>query len=319
MAVNRRFLYWGVFFVALGAVVLVAQANAVEGTDIAAVLRLWPVLVIALGVGLLLRRTRFDAAGGVLAAAMPGLLLGGLIVAAPQVGPECNGVRPAGFASQQGIFDGAASVDLRLSCGDLTVTAAPGAGWRLETGNGTGTAPVVDASSRRLSVASAVRERPFSFVRGSDVWHLSLPVANALDLAAEVNAGRGQFDLADARLGNVSLAVNAGEARVDLVGATLAHLSFNVNAGSAWLSLPGGQDLGADITVNAGAIHICAPPELGLRIHHEGVLAATTFGGLVHGGDTWESPGYSMADHHADVNIAANVASVDVNPMGGCK
>jgi hypothetical protein len=319
MTVNRRLLYWGVFFVALGAVVLVAQAHDVDGADIAAVLRVWPVLVIALGVGLLLRRTRFDVAGGVLASAMPGLLLGGLIVAAPQVGPDCNGDRPANGTSQQGTFDGVASVDVRLTCGDLTVTTAPGAGWQLESGSGTGAAAVVDVSSRRLSVASAVQERPFGFVRGSDVWRLSLPVAFPLDLAAEVNAGRGEFDLAGARLRNVSLAVNAGKAQVDLAGTTLAHLSFNVNAASASLNLPAGQDLGAEITVNAGAILICAPGELGLRIHSEGVLASTTFNGLAHSGDTWESPGYSMAEHHADVNVAANVASVDVNPLGGCK
>ena len=95
MMVNRRFLNWGVFLVAAGAVMLVAQTDAVNSDVVAQALRLWPVVVIALGIGVLLRRTRFGLAGGVLAAAMPGFLLGGLVVAAPHMVSECGDVQPA--------------------------------------------------------------------------------------------------------------------------------------------------------------------------------------------------------------------------------
>ena len=322
MKVNRRLLNWGVFFIAAGGVLLAAQGGALGDDAIAQALRLWPVLVIALGVALLLRRTRFSLAGGMLAAAVPGLLIGGMLVAAPaavaQVGPACNGVRPASLASQQGAFGGAASVDLRLTCGELTVTTGPGSGWTLETGNGTGTAAVVDASADRLAVASSTREHALGFVRGADAWNLTLPIANSLDLAADVSAGNGRLDLAGASLGDVRLVVNAGELSVDLAQATLQRLSVTVNAGSASLRLPA-QDFGADLVVNAGALQICAPSDLGLRIQQQGVMTATTYTGLVRLGDTWESPGYATAIHHADVTISANVASVDVNPMGGCK
>ncbi len=317
--VNRRFLYGGVFLVAAGAVMLVAEGGAVDGDVVAQVLRFWPVVLIALGIGLLLRRTRFEVAGGMLAAAMPGLLLGGLVVAAPRMAPECGDIRPASFATRQGTFDGAASVDLTLACGELSVTTAPGNGWQLQTGNTPGAAPMVGVSADRLSVVSSSREHAFDFIRGGDEWQLSLPVASTLDLAAEVNAGRGRFSLAGARLGNVRLAVNAGDARVDLAGATVAHLSMSVNAASAWVRLPTAQDLGADFSVNAGSLAICTASDVGLRIHHVGVLATTNYTGLVRSGDSWESPGYAMANHHADVTISANVGSVDVNPVGGCQ
>ncbi len=319
MNVNRRLLYGGVFLVAAGAVMLAAQGDAVDGDVVAQALRLWPVLVIALGIGLLLRRTRFGLAGGMLAAAVPGLLLGGAVVAAPQIGPECREMQPASFATRQGTFDGPASVDLTLACGDLSVTTAPGAGWHLEAGNAKGPAPEVDISADRLRVASSSLDRVFGPFRSSDVWRLWLPVANTLDLAAEVSAGHGRFDLAGARIGTMRLVVNAGEARVDLSKATVAHLSMTVRAASVALDLPVGQDLGADFSVDAGSLRICAASELGLRIRHEGVLGSTNYTGLVRSGEVWESPGYSMANHHADVTITANVGSVDVNPMGGCQ
>jgi hypothetical protein len=186
-------------------------------------------------------------------------------------------------------------------------------------GNARSAGPIVDASADRLSIRSADRTRPFDVARGADVWQISLPTATTLDLAAEVNAGHGRFDLAGARLGGVDLAVNAGEAEVDLAGATLARLSTRVNAAKVRLSLPATGDVGVDLVVNAGALKVCAPGDLGLRIHEQVVLGSTTYAGLVRVGDAWETPGYALANHRADVTISVNVGSVDVNPLGGCK
>ncbi len=319
MTFNRRFLYGGIFLVTAGAVMLVAQSDAVSDDVVTQALRLWPVVLIALGIGLLLRRTRFGLAGGMVAAAMPGLLFGGLVVAAPRIAPECGVVRPVTFATRQGTFDGPASVDLTLACGDLTVTTAPGNGWLLQAGNAGGAGAAVDVSADRLSVASSGRRHFFDLGRGGDAWQLSLPVTNRLDLTAEVDAGRGRFDLAGAQLGNVRLAVNAGDARVDLAQATLAHLSMHVNAASASLKLPTTSDYSADLSVNAGALSVCATSDLGLRIRTQTVLASAKFNGLIRNGDAWESPGYATALHHADLAITANVGSVDVNPIGGCQ
>jgi hypothetical protein len=228
-------------------------------------------------------------------------------------------VEPASFETRQGTFGGAASVDLRFACGELSVTTVPGNGWRLEDGDGSGAAATVDASADRLTVTSSDRNHPFRFTRGGDDWRLSLPTAGTLDLDTEIDAGRGQFDLAGARLGSLRLAVNAGEARVDLDQATVAQLSMSVNAASASVRLPATGNLSADFSVNAGSLRICAPSDLGLRIRQDGVLSTTSYPGLVRSGDTWESPGYSIAINHADVTISVNVGSVDVNPMGGCQ
>jgi hypothetical protein len=117
----------------------------------------------------------------------------------------------------------------------------------------------------------------------------------------------------------VELVVNAGQARVDLTEATLTRLSTHINAAKVSLLLPAAQDLSADLSVNAGALSICVPSDLGLRIRSDGVLGGTDFAGLVLDGNVWESPGYSMANHHADVSVTVNVGSVDINPLGGCK
>lgn len=320
MIKHRRLLYWGVFFIVTGAVVLVAGTSLVSDADVKAALGLWPVLVIALGIGLLLRRTRFDLAGGMLAAATPGLLLGGLIAIAPEIPGDCTSHQPATTVVRQGTFGTSATVDLRLSCGEMNVVTAPGSAWQAEVGNSRGRVPAVTSDAGRLSVASADRGSALFSRPGDDSWRLTLPTGSRLDVTAEINAGRGFWDLAGARIGNLGLDVNAGEARIDLTRATVSGLSVTLNAASVSLRLPETGDLRGDVTVNAGALRMCAPASLGVRVFdsHRS-LASIRHGGLVRNGDAWETPGYATAVHHADVSVTANVGSVDINPEGGCR
>ena len=86
MTVRRGTLYSGVFLIAAGAATLgvavgVLDANAVANT----VGTLWPLAVIAIGVGLVLRRSRAALGAGVLAAGVTGLALGASIVALPDL------------------------------------------------------------------------------------------------------------------------------------------------------------------------------------------------------------------------------------------
>lgn len=320
MKINRRFLYTGVFFLAAGGVAVAARAVAATPDDIAAAFVLWPVAVIAIGIALLLRRTRFGLAGGMIAAALPGLLLGGAVLAAPALPGAC--ISPdvgTGSATRQGTFTGGGSVNLRLACGDLTVTAAPGGGWLVQTSGDAGVTPVINAGDGLLSVTSTGRRAVGAPAWGGEAWHVTLPESGVVDLAAQVNAGRGTFDLAGARLGAVRLGLNAGEATVDLGAASVGSLSVHVNAGQATVMLPAGQDLTADLSVDAGAIRICVPDGVGLRLHEVGALAHFDHAGLVLSNGSWISTGDAAAVHHADVSVTANVGSVDINPEGGCK
>ncbi len=86
MTVRRGTLYIGVFLIAAGVAMLgvamgVLDANAVANT----VGTLWPLAVITLGVGLVLRRSRAALGAGVLAALVTGLALGASIVALPDL------------------------------------------------------------------------------------------------------------------------------------------------------------------------------------------------------------------------------------------
>ena len=88
MGVNRALLYAGVFVVALGAGLLLAGRWQVTTNDLIDVLGLWPLAVIAVGLGLALRRTPLSLASGLLAAVVPGLVLGGVMALSPRLAVE---------------------------------------------------------------------------------------------------------------------------------------------------------------------------------------------------------------------------------------
>jgi hypothetical protein len=320
MRVNRRFLYWGVFLVALGGVLVAADLTAVDSATIADVLRLWPIVFIAIGLGLVLRRTRFSVAGGMLAAAVPGLVLGGAFAIAPRIAIDCGAsAAPSNTAIHQGTFDGPARVSVSTGCGELVVDTATGSDWRLQAANTRDRSPVISESPRSLSIDAGGREGWHAFDDGRDVWRLTLPTTAIDNLSFAVNAGVGRINLADAEVNGLRVTTNAAETTVNLSEARVSNLSGTVNAGKLSFNLAATTNLVASLVVNAGSLQICAPSELDLRVHQSGALNGVTVNGLNQTATEWQSPDYGLAAHHADLTINANLGSVEINPIGGCK
>lgn len=85
MRMNRMLVYVGVFLVALGVALFVVDQRPFAIDSFVSVLRLWPLALIAIGAGIALRRTQFGLASGLLAAAVPGVLLGLTMAATPRL------------------------------------------------------------------------------------------------------------------------------------------------------------------------------------------------------------------------------------------
>lgn len=321
MTIRRGSLYTGAFLLAAGAVTLAAAAGAVNREAVADIVGvLWPLAVIAVGAGLVLRRSRAALAGGLVAAVLPGLALGASVVATPPVSVPCtDGAAPVrATETRDGSFGSTAAVNLTLSCGELSVTTQPGSGWRLDTRDGVNRRTDIEAGVDHLVVGSDRGSGRWGSRTGRVEWDVTLPTTTAIDLTTELSAGRGRLDLAGAHLGVLDMSVNAGELHVDLTDATLERIALDVNAGSAGIVLPAASFEG-DLNANAGALEVCAPAGLGLRVRSTEALGSIDLTGLVQRGGTWETPGYDTTPFRADLAIEASVGSVTINPLGGCK
>jgi hypothetical protein len=319
MRVDRRFLFWGIFLVAIGGVLVAADLRAVDTPTLADALRLWPLAVVAIGLSLVLRRTRLSLPGLLLAAAVPGLVLGAAFAVAPRFPGDCRARGElARVATTRGIFDGPATVSVRSGCGSLNVRTAPGDNWQLDAGNTAGRTPKVDSSARSLSIDTASDHRWSVLDSGRDAWDLALPTSHLDRLSVVVFAGHGQIALPGARIDRLGLTVNAAEMVVDASVAAVADVSAAVNVGSLSIRLPAASDLVGSLRVGAGQLRICVPPGLGLRVTSKGVSERVRVNGLQQTASEWQSTNYASATHRADLTLSATLSTVEIDPIGGC-
>src|SRR2546423_1142742 len=238
MPINRRFLYVGVFLVAIGTVLVAVDAGGADTGARADLLRLWPLALVAIGAGLVLRRTRASLSSGVLAAAVPGLVLGGALSLAPRWVGDCGTRGEAASAeTRQGTFDGPASVAVTSGCGSTVITTAPGAGWQFTSGNAAGGALNVRSSARSLSIDAGGHERWPFFNSVRVTWNLTLPTTQ-VDLSVGTNCGHGAVSLPGAQIGTLAVTANASQLVVDASGASVANLSGAAHVGRLSIQLP---------------------------------------------------------------------------------
>jgi len=72
MSVDRRLVNLGIFLLILGAIPLAVSQGWIARETISHAWELWPLILIGIGIGLILRRTPFHFAGGLLVAATVG-------------------------------------------------------------------------------------------------------------------------------------------------------------------------------------------------------------------------------------------------------
>ena len=260
MHVDRRLLFFGVFFIVFGGVLLGARQGWIPEDVVASLWQLWPVLLIAIGLSIILARGPGAWIGGAFAAAVLGVMAAGLVQTGivPFVGCGGGDQPSTPFEGQSGQLASTSSVGVTFSCGELQVTTASGSEWTLEGSSKDGRGPDVRTTDGGIEIEA--RERTvIGFGGGRETWRITLPREPTIDLGLTLNAGTGRLELAGAHLAGVDVTVNAGSLSLDFRDAeAMQTLDGTVNAGSnvTWLpNLP----IRGDLTVNAGSLVICAP------------------------------------------------------------
>lgn len=328
MRVNRGLLYSGVFLVAIGGVVVIAERGGIDTPTLTDVVRLWPLALIAIGLGLALRRTQAGLAGGLAAAVMPGLLIGSAVSVVPRFAGDC-GVRdqPVPVMHETGTMTPAV-VWLRTACGTLSVSTAPGTGWAVDVASTAATAPTVSTEGGFLEEAGGILEIASDhgeegaglLSRGREAWNVTLPTSSTMEgLSLNLNSTRADVALPGARIGSMVVMANASYVRLDASATQLASLegSFNMSSGS--IHLPDVDELSVSVGVRGGDLQVCTPPDLALSVSSSGYSRSVTIEGVDRSGEQWLSPNYESAARHADLDIRATFGTVAINPIGGCR
>ena len=318
MKYNRGLLFWGLALITGGAVALAAQQGYLDRDWLAGAWRLWPLILIAIGLSILAARTPFAIVGTILAALVVGAAGGAVVAVGPWVA-ACGGSQPTNLTTEEGTFGEAAEVSLDFNCGSLEVATTDSDGWSVASGRQGGDPARVTADRSRLHVESSEHEGWWT--AGRQHWIVGLPAATTYQLEVTPNAADATIDLGGGTFTSVSLNPNASAVRLILSDAQVDNLDLSLNAGSAVVLIGAGTSMDASVSVNAGSIEVCTADGVALSVTTD---ANITFShnldesGLTRTGDTWSTAGYADADEQVHIDLDGNAASFALNPEGGC-
>ncbi len=315
MRIRRGLLFTGLFLIPVGGLTLLVRGGSLDADALRDAWRLWPLVLVGLGLAILFGRTRGAALGTAIAALAIGTIVGAGLASGSLVGfGVCSDTNAdLHTLDQSGTFDGPATVRMDLRCGTLDLTTEPGAGWHFRSSYA-GPPPIVAADAARLGLrvpGDAVRRQS---------WTVRLAPDKVGDVELTINAANGTMRLDGASLTRLGVQANASDIAVAAGAAKVARLDISVNAGRARVALGDGSIVG-DLSVNAGAIDLCVPPNAALRITtNEQLTFATNLGdrGLTQNGTTWERAGTGSAGL-VDLSIDGNAAALNLDPTGGCE
>lgn len=344
MRINRSLLNWGVFLIALGGIPLAVDQGWLD-SDVARDLgQLWPLILVGIGLGLILRWTSMAWFGGALVAATFGLIFGAAYVSVrdneftdlqgiiPAIAnTSCAGTEVGEATTSEG---GIASVsefrlEATLSCGELEISRATGATWSLEARHDPDDPPRVEeivgdgvATGVRLSQDDG-DDLVFLGWRVQNLWTVEVPSGSALRLESTLNAATGTYDAGAGPIERLAGTFNASDVTIDLGSASTpatASIDLTLNASDGRLALPAG-DLTGDITLNASSLDICVPTASALRVDYSSVLGGDDLGASGLSEERpgrWLTEGFDEATDRVSLSITNTVSSLSIERPETC-
>ena len=294
---RRRGLFWPLVLIGVGILALLANYGFVTGLSIVAILALWPVLLILLGIDIAFAR-RWPLQTLAAEVVIIGLAL---LLAATQ--PNALSLSAFNVGGSGGCSDprSAVSVD-RGSFQTMTLRIDGGAARYRVTG---GAAGAVEANATYEELCSTVRSGDGtrgdlrlsqSGTRLASGNEIDVRLANDLPTSLTVNAGAGEFDL-------------------DLHDVKVTDVRLNVGASSTTLVLPHPSgDLAIRVDGGASSLALRIPSDVEARITVSGGLVSSSSSDprAVKSGNVIETAGYATAKDRVTVTVNGGASSVTV-------
>lgn len=299
---HREGLVWPVILIGAGVVFLLNNLGVLSWSIWGSLWRLWPVLLIAVGLDILVGRRSLWASLAV------ALLLVAVLAAAVLIGlPGQIGAGDAFTAERteavNELLNGAerADVEIGFGAGTLRLAALPEGSTLLLAGE-----------------ADLSRGEEMALDRGgaAGVGRLTLRSRNSF----HITNFRGQesdkaWDLALNRDIPLRLTVNTGvgTAALDLARLNLAELTIDGGMGEATVTLPPRGRFAVTVDGGVGEITLVIPEALAARVRVEGGLGGVTVDeGFDRADDAYTSPGFSSAQDRVDIRIRGGIGQVRI-------
>lgn len=320
MAIHRRFLYAGLFLVAIGGVLVTADITGVNEPWLRDALRLWPVAIIVIGLAIVVRRTNLALPAGVLAAVAPGLLIGGSMVAGPRVAFACSDLpRPGATYAQSDFLSPTGTVSIAAGCGTSTIKTAPGTAWQITAASTDGREPEIFFDPDVVTIESPARGgRQLVLGNRREDWEVTLPATMA-SLALSSHANTMTVALPGASIGALVVEADAASVRIDATRAEIDELSVQVDFGSATILLPSKGTLTGFLEVDVGTLRLCQPAGTDMTVAFNGDgPGEVSIAGQPWTENQWTSQSNLLIEPQINLSVGSTFSAIEINPIGGC-
>lgn len=298
---RRRGMFWPLVLIGIGVVALLANYGVVPPVSVVALLALWPVLLVLLGIDIAFaRRWPLPTLAAEIAIVVAALLLAVAQPATLSLGTfsfagsnSCASPQPAVSAPRGSL----ATLRLTINGGAATYRITGGSGGAVDaTADGTqlclsdrsgptgSTSPT--AGDIRLSQSGA------NFGNATVTVH----IANDVPLSLQLNAGAGDFliDLHDVTVTDTRFSVGASKTTIVLPHPT-GDVPVRLDGGASEITVEIPADVEARVVVTGGLVSSSSTNP-----------RATKSGGII------ETAGYATAKDRVTVNITGGASSITV-------
>lgn len=318
---------WAFILIALGVIWLLFEAHVITGANLVVLFRLWPVVLIAFGLELLLGRGSRSLS--LLIGLGTVVLLLALMVVGPSIGLSTNAeIKHAQFSEP--VEDAtAAQMDIDLSVGHAIVQAGA-AGTLIDADldyvgdvtfdvSGSGSEKFVSLTTQNDSVQwfdFLGLSLSNTFSANEVVWNVSLTPDIPLDLRLNGGVGGSDIDLSGVQLSRLDYNSGVGDTTVILPGSGSYSVDLNGGVGDTVVRFADGATVNASIDGGVGNLVLDVPDNAAVRVEGSGGLGNINLpsgfnrisgedSGLDRNG-VWESDAYASADDSARITILFN-------------
>lgn len=294
---RRHGLVGPVILLGLGVILLLENMGLLSGSLWTVLFRMWPLILIAIGIDLLIgRRSTWGAVLSlilIVAVFVGGFWLAGVrLQRGAQVLPTQDVRQPLGTAK-------AAEIILSPLAGRLDLSAAPGSADLLR---GRVPSEMGSAVTMHASATGALSR-------------IELRDSGAFGFPFVVSGDRGAWTLAlsDQVPVDLKVAMGAGEMRLDLRGLNVSRLEVDAAVGQTTITLPSQGHFQGKVSSAIGQIVIEVPSGVGLRLHvSSGIAGVDVPPSYRHEGDVYTSPAYGSAASSIDLEVDQAIGSIQI-------
>jgi hypothetical protein len=297
---RRVTLVGPLILIGLGVIFLLNSLGMLAWSVWEVIFRLWPILLIAAGLEIILNR--LSAWGSLVALVLTVAILGGALwLLGPGIG---TGQVVLGEEVSQALGEASqARVVIKPGVGSLHIEALPESANLIEgvirVGRGQSVRrdfAVVGKTATFTLRSEGETTGPFFWRSDQRSWELGL--APEVPLELEVSFGVGQAD-------------------IDLTGLTVSNLKVSMGVGQTKVTLPDQGRFQAKIESAIGETIVVIPAGMAARIHvNTGLAARGLPASFQRQDDVYTSPGYASADNRVDLEVSQAIGQITVRYTG---